>query len=173
MNYDRFILELLNRVAALEDEIDNLKSEITEVKKNMYNIDDNANIESKQNSIINSFGGRDATKYIFNGRIYCKNRLVLAVVKKFVEENPDVTAEELLIIFDKTLQGSLGVVQLANVAKMNYSDYSIRFFASDDEIIHTATGDCYVCSQWSKYNINGFITRAKQLNIDIQVAPNN
>jgi hypothetical protein len=47
--------------------------------------------------------GRDNTKYKFNHEEYGKGPLVLAVVKKYVEDNPDATFKQLKEVFPDTL----------------------------------------------------------------------
>lgn len=55
---------------------------------------------------------------MLDGKRYAKNRLVLAVVQKYMEMHPDISASELIGAFDKSLQGSLGVVRtLSDVEK--------------------------------------------------------
>ena len=110
---------------------------------------------------------KDKTKYLFNNMLYGKSRLVLAVVKKYVEDNPDITARTLESTFDKRIQGSLGVVRLYSEAKQTSTQYERRFFCSSGEIIHTSTEDCVVCSQWGKFNIDNFILRAEELGMKI------
>lgn len=160
MNYDRIILELLARVSTLEGEVTNLKERVL--------VMDEPETEEYSNGSIDSTG-RDTTKYILDGKKYGKNRLVLAVVKKYMANNPSTTGEELLEIFDKSLQGSLGVVRILDEVKINYSDYKTRFFVLPDEQIKTATKNCVVCTQWGIANIGNIVTRAKQLGIEITV----
>lgn len=159
MNYDRLILELMERVSVLEDEVGELKKKVSE----------QAPEDETYSSGSTDSAGRDTTKYILDGRKYGKNRLVLAVVKKYMESNPNTTADELLEIFDKSLQGSLGVVRILSEVKANYTDYKTRFFTLPDELIKTATEDCAVCSQWGIGNIGNILSRAKQLGIDITI----
>ena len=102
MNYDRIILELLDRVSALEDEVKKLKEERTSAAQE---------ITPEENEPVVSSSGRDTTKYMLDGKRYAKNRLVLAVVQKYMEMHPDISASELIGAFDKSLQGSLGVVR--------------------------------------------------------------
>jgi hypothetical protein len=114
--------------------------------------------------------GRDTTQYRFNGEIYCKNRLVLAVVQDYAREHPGISAEQLMTVFDKELQGSLGVVRYFDGLKERYADAERRFFMKDCETIRTSTGDCVVCTQWGKRpvpNIDRFIGKAKQLGYEI------
>lgn len=113
--------------------------------------------------------GRDTTKFILDGKKYGKNRLVLAIIKKYVAMNPDISAEKLLLTFDRSLQGSLGVVRTLEDVKENCSDYKTRFFTAPDEIIHTSSKDCVVCTQWGIGNIGNIVIRAEQLGIQVQV----
>lgn len=157
MNYDRIILEVLERISKLEDEIKELKE-----KKQV-----NVNSEGYGKSEPTAQTKKDKTKYILDGRIYVKNRLALAIVKKYVDMHPDVTADQLLGIFDKSLQGSFGAVQKFKDVKHNYKNLPRRFFTEDDEIIKTKTDLCVVCSQWGIYNIGNIIERARQLGIEV------
>lgn len=165
MNYDKVILELMSRIVTLEEEVATLKKKVSIIE---VSDEDISEIDTDETESINSTG-RDTTKYILDGKKYGKNRLVLAVVKKYMKENPDTTAEELLEIFDKSLQGSLGVVRILDEVKVNYSDYKTRFFMLPNEQIKTSTKNCVVCTQWGIANIGNIVTRAKQLGIDIAI----
>ena len=113
--------------------------------------------------------GQDTTKYIFNNRKYGKAKLVLAVVQQYMKDNPDTTATLLMTaVFPKGLQGSHGVVKLVKDTHINCRDPHKRFFLDNDSIIHTATEDCVVCSQWGIGNINNFIDKAKKLGYAIK-----
>lgn len=156
MNYDRVILELIERVSFLEDEVKKLKER------------DNTLDEVRLNEMVaNSTNSRDTTKYMFEGKKYGKNRLVLAIIKKYVEMNPKITATELLSTFDKSLQGSLGVVRILEDVQVNCKDYEMRFFTATDEIIETSTDKCVVCTQWGIGNIDYLISRAQMLGMEI------
>ena len=109
---------------------------------------------------------RDTTRYLFNGEVYLKNKLVLAVVKKYVVDNPKVTCQELQQVFKKSLQGSIGVLEMVNIAQER-KDYTVRFFIKDKDIIHLVDGDMYVCSQWGITNIPNFINYIKQLGFEV------
>ena len=50
-----------------------------------------------------------------------------------------------------------------------YSDYEKRFFCQPDEIIHTSTDKCVVCTQWGVGNIGNVIARAKELGIGVTI----
>lgn len=168
MNYDRIILELMDRVATLEDEVKSLKERL--------NTDADGSVavtEPREDGIVigrsKDSTGRDTTKFILDGKKYGKNRLVLAIIKKYVDMNPDISAEKLLLTFDRSLQGSLGVVRTLEDVKENCSDYRTRYFAAPDEIIHTTSKDCVVCTQWGIANIGNMVIRAEQLGIHVQV----
>lgn len=104
---------------------------------------------------------------MFNGNVYLKNKLVLAVVKDYVANNCSITCNELKTVFDKSLQGSIGVVENENVAEQR-RDYQVRFFIKDNDILHLVDGNMLVCSQWGILNISNFIKRAEQLGYKIE-----
>ncbi|GHU47757.1 hypothetical protein AGMMS50289_23420 [Betaproteobacteria bacterium] len=172
MQYERVILELLERVAKLENEVATFKEGGALVSKPLDGDGFSPRIRfckayaEEPGMVTNS---RDATKYMLDGIHYGKGKLVLAVVQKYVKEHPDITAEKLMATFDKSLQGSLGVVRTLDDAKRSYAEYERRFFAADGNLIRTATDVCVVCSQWGIFNINRLVTRAKQLGIDVTV----
>lgn len=159
MNYDRIILELIDRISRLESEVSALKEELSQFS--------NSSEYDEEGNNISTSTARDTTKYILDGKRYGKNRLVLAVVHKYIESHPNISASQLMAAFDRSLQGSLGVIRSLNDVKNSYSDYERRFFCQPEEIIHTSTEDCVVCTQWGKFNIGNFIVRAKQLDITI------
>jgi len=143
-----------------ELEILNLKKRIEELERLI--IKENQPIVS-QTAQTN----RDKTKYIFEGKVYAKNRLVLAIVKKYVKEhNPSF--EELKEVFDRSLQGSLGVVELYNNA-LNVSDSSKRFFMKEEDVLNLKNEKAVVCTQWGIFNIVKFIKRAQALGFNIEV----
>ena len=104
---------------------------------------------------------------MFNGNVYLKNKLVLAVIKDYVAKNQTTTCDELKTVFDKSLQGSIGTVEYENIAKQR-KDYQVRFFVKDDEILQLLDGNMFVCSQWGVLNISNFIKRAEQLGYMIE-----
>lgn len=164
MNYDRIILELLERVSVLEEEVRLLKSN----KSTISPLTEQGESIEKSYSIPTS-NGRDTTKYMLDGVRYGKNRLVLAIVKKYMESHPNTSASSLMLTFDKSLQGSLGVIRTVADVRISYSDSEKRFFLRNEEIIKTTTEPCAVCSQWGSFNINNAIARAKELGIDVKV----
>ena len=162
MNYDRIILELMDRVSALEEEVRELRNIVEDAKEQ-------EDVVSRNTSFVPTGIRRDTTKYIVDGKRYGKNRMVLAVVKKYMAKHEDISAAKLMMTFDRSLQGSLGVIRTLEDVKNNYSDYERRFFCQPDEIIHTTTDDCVVCTQWGKNNVDNIIAHATNLGIEITV----
>ena len=155
MEYNELILDMLNGIVKIEKEVEILKSK------------EKAGETVLPVSIDDKPQQRDKTRYMFNGNVYLKNRLVLAIIKEFVSQNPNITCGELKAAFNKSLQGSIGVVEIENIAKRR-SDYKVRFFAEEDEIIKLSDGNMLVCSQWGITNIPSFIKRAEQLGFQIE-----
>ena len=156
MEYNELILDMLNRIVKLEKEVELLKKEKSrgeEIPKETF-------VEERP-------AQRDKTRYMFNGNVYLKNKLVLALVKDYVSKNKDITCNELKMVFDKSLQGSIGVVEYEHIAKQR-KDYQVRFFAKEDEILRLVDGNMMVCSQWGVLNISNFIKRAEQLDYTIE-----
>jgi hypothetical protein len=145
MDYELEILNLKKRI----EELENI------VLKNNVNL-------STQPELTN----RDKTKYMFEGKVYPKNRLVLAIIKKYVEQhNPNY--EELNNVFDKSLQGSLKVVELYESAN-KISDAQKRYFMKDADILNLQNEKVVVCTQWGIFNIARFIKQAQALNFNIE-----
>lgn len=157
MEYNELLLEVLNRIVKLEKEVEELKN----------NRNTNEKVLSEKLIVDDKPQQRDKTRYMFNGNVYLKNRLVLAVVKDYVLSNPEIMCKELKEVFDKSLQGSIGVIEYENIAKQR-GDYQVRFFAKEDEIIKLKDGNMLACSQWGILNIPNFIKRAEQLGYTIE-----
>lgn len=100
---------------------------------------------------------RDRTQYCFNGEPPCgKGRLVLAVVKQYVDDNKDITFSELENKFPKDLQGSLGVF-----AKIDDIEDNNRYYVKKQDQIQLADGTVIaVCNQWGVDNIDNFLDNA-------------
>lgn len=140
-----------------EVEIENLKKRIEYLESIVLN--------KQTKPVDKQLSNRDKTKYMFEGKVYAKNRLVLAIVKKFVEDN-NPTCDQLFSVFDKSLQGSLGVVDVYENA-IKISDASKRFFLKEDDIIKLKDARVVVCTQWGIFNIVKFIKQAQSLGYNI------
>lgn len=123
-------------------------------------------------SVVMKAGSKDTTKYSFNGGIYPKNRLVLEVIRKYAEDNPKTTYDELLEVFPDEMQGTkFGVVKKIKEATEIYeSSGTARHFIKLEELIPLADEQIAVCNQWgiikgneNNSNINKFIRKAREL----------
>lgn len=145
-----------------EEEILNLKKRIAELEKLV--VGEKLNIEPLQKPQMQN---RDKTKYMFEGKVYAKNRLVLAIIRDYVSRhNP--TFAELCSVFDKSLQGSLGVVKRYGEAQ-EISDAAKRFFMKDEDVVDLVDGKAVVCTQWGIFNIVKFIKQAQLLGYNVDV----
>lgn len=133
--------------------------------------EDRISINNGLEAVIKA-SNKDTSKYSFNGSKYAKNRLVLAVIKKYVEDNPNVTYKELKRIFPDKMQGTKhGVFQSLKSAIEIYEETDIpRHFIKDDEVVQLSDEKIAVCSQWGinrndeyNSNINKFIRKANEL----------
>lgn len=162
------ILKLVNKIYELEEKIKFIEIEIKDLKSvAQFETTTNENNLHNHNELPTNKSQRDKTKYLFNGNIYLKNRLVLAVVTDYLKKHPTLSREELKSIFDKSLQGSIGVVEFAEIAELR-NDCNIRFFCKPNESLNLADGKMYVCSQWGIINIPRFLQYAKNLGYEIQ-----
>ncbi len=104
--------------------------------------------------------GRDKTRYMFENKIYPKNRFVLAVVEKYILEN-NPTLGELRQVFDKSLQGSLSVVETLEKAS-EIKDAGKRYFINNPFLLKDGA-KVVVCTQWGIFNIVKFEKVASNL----------
>ena len=107
----------------------------------------------------NLSSSRDFSKYIFNGMMLKKNRLVLEVVKHYVANHPNISYAELEAAFPKRYQGAKGVFTTVETAQ---AGRDIRHFIKPEEIIQLSDCQIAVCTQWGKGNIENFIKLAKE-----------
>lgn len=169
--------KLLHKIITLQDEVDHLNKQVHELTEEVERLRHSANNTETSSCVISSEskgiqklpGKKDTTKYSFDGVIYKKNRLVLAVIKKYVELNEGISAEELMQVFPKSLQGPLGTVRFVTEVKTTYSECEKRFFMDNHELIETPTGTVTICSQWHAANIDKFINCAQKIGLQIQI----
>ena len=165
------VVELLGRIKALERDVAELKQKLAEMERGPA-----PTAPIPQRGAVPMDSGsfaperrRDTTRYAFDGAVYSKKGLVYAVVKRYVSDHPEVTCADLRLVFDRSLQGSLGVVEKVEIAKMRGdTEYRVRYFAAENEILHLRDGDMVVCTQWGILNIPRFLTVAKQLGYQIE-----
>ena len=120
--------------------------------------------------VRDSVPSKDFSKYVFEGNTYGKSRLVLAVVKKYVEDHHPATFDELEKAFPSSIQGSLGVVRRIEDVSDKYKGVGgvKRYFV--DDVIELASGEqVIVCTQFGAPNTEKFVEHVtNKLGYDIQ-----
>lgn len=108
---------------------------------------------------------RDYTKYLFDGEKYGKGRLVLAVLEKYVSENPTISFNDLKMEFPDCLQGDSDLqfsgtqVVFSRVTEIKTGEMK-RFFTKDEELIQIKGDKIAVSREWNYQNIQNFIAAA-------------
>ena len=117
------------------------------------------------NRVINANLGRGRAYYTFNGHIYGVGGLVLAVIKKYVIDHPELTLEELQTIFPRALHGNYELVVDASDPLERFN--VIYFYRERDKItLKDGTKIC-VTRQWGRPIIGRFLDKAKELGYEI------
>ena len=129
------------------------------------------NIYVSTETYFNNIGlTKDSTKYVFDGVTLGKGRLVLAVIKKFVQTHPNTTFAELEHAFPGNLQGK-NVFSTADRANEIYTSTGRkRHFVDPEDLIQLTDGVIAVSSQWGISNINRFIEYALSQGFDIVIS---
>lgn len=113
----------------------------------------------------------DTTKYLFNQSKLGKSRLVLEVIKFYVDNHGKVSFNELASIFPLNLQGIQGVFKTIEEATEIYNKTGHkRHFIKPNEQIKLSDSIIAVSNQWGIGNITGFINHAKELGYKIEKA---
>lgn len=115
--------------------------------------------------------GRDYSKYDFNGQKgLTKGKLALAIVKKYVEDNPKATLAKMEEVFEsKTIQPRYGVLEELTKAKKHTKNNRERYFLKPEEIIKI-TPKAAVTNQWSGDTLKPLLVIAKKLGYKINVS---
>lgn len=114
---------------------------------------------------------KDSTEYIFEGKSYGKGRLALTVLKRFIENNPNLTFSELEAddLFPQSCQGTSGLFKSEEKAKeILESTNRKRHFLEQDEIIKLIDVKIAISNQWGIGNINKFIETARKHGFEIR-----
>lgn len=113
-------------------------------------------------------GIRDRSGYMFNGETYGKGQLVRAIISAHVENNKNITLEQLKKAFPAELLKGYGPFQTHEKA-LAISKVKKRFFLNDSQLIRLKDKVVIsVCSQFSKDNIGPFLECAKGLGFKIE-----
>ena len=112
--------------------------------------------------------GRDRSRFRLDddNTEYFKGRLVLAVVRKYVQRNPDCTAEGLKAVFPDSCQGQYFIATSEDAIWQNEKRREWYFFTQD--AINLKNGEViFVCRQWGADNFGRFLSCAKSLGFHI------
>jgi len=118
------------------------------------------------------FTGRDNSKYRFGElRNLPKGRLVLALVRAYVEKNPKVSLTKLQEVFQsKEIQIRFGVISDVKDAKAFSKNGVDRFFLKNDDLIKLNSGaKIAVCNQWMPESIAKILKLAGPLGFKVKV----
>ncbi len=112
---------------------------------------------------------RDLTRYRFEGDIFNKRKLVLAVVLRWVSEYHPTDLPALLEAFPKELRRS-GLFTPHQEAREICERTGIpRHFLGDGDVLVLADSEKYaVSNQWSKTSIDRFVEQARSLGYEIE-----
>ena len=154
-------------IALLKQRVERLESLLSLFVSNRF-VPKNEIKEKTSESKNQKLSNRDKTKYLYEGKILSKNRLVLAIIKDYTTNHLQITLKDLQSIFDKSLQSSLMVVDnLENIKKI--TDYQKRYFSNEQDLITLKDGTIVaVCNQWGIFNIKKFIMVANNLGYKIE-----
>ena len=105
-----------------------------------------------------TFTGRDNSKYRFNElRNLPKGRLVLALVRAYVDKNPKISLAKLQELFhSEEIQPRYGIItELSAAKKFSKGKIDRHFVKNADDIIKLADGKkVAVCNQWTADGLN-------------------
>ena len=114
---------------------------------------------------VSKSSNRDYTKFQFDGQAYAKNRLVLAVVKKHVENNPSITMQELSKAFTSPVLPVI-ITPIEEAREVAERTGHRRHFI--DEPITLVDAEIAVNNQWGTGGIESFIGLAEGLGYSIE-----
>lgn len=114
---------------------------------------------------IRNGNSKDHSRYIFNGQEFGKGRLVLAVIKDYVRNNPAISYNELKTKFPDNLQGTETFTTIEHaIGKRDR-----RNFLKEDELIPLIDETIAVSTEWGAHNIGRFLKQCEKLGIEIEI----
>ncbi len=118
--------------------------------------------EAKQSS-------KDYTRYVFAGSSFNKRKLVLAVIRQWVNDNKPKNIADMLQAFPQEIKSG-GLFVTEQEAREIYNKQGIyRHFLDFGEILELPDSTRYaVSNQWGKDNIDKFVNQAKKLGYEIE-----
>ena len=112
---------------------------------------------------------RDFTRYLFEGEEYNKRRLVLAVIKRWIDQENPKNIDDLERAFPQNTDPDLRHVyaRLNEVPEARQG----RYFTKEEEQINFPDGSCYVIyNQWAGDRHKHFIEISRKLGFTIEEA---
>lgn len=107
----------------------------------------------------NKLSKRDTKKIFYNGVSYPKNRLVLAIFKDFIQNNPDIGIDQLAEKFPP--QGNRSHFVKLDEALEIKARGQARHFVKDNEVIQLIDGPIAISNQWGVLNLPGFLDHCR------------
>ena len=126
-------------------------------------------VEDEQEAPNGKSGTRNKDQYKLDGELYGKGRIVQAVVRKYVADNPKVTYKQLKEVFPDELLNRFGIFQDETTAN-SLSGSRPRFFMSEEKGDGIKLGDkkiVYTSSQFTASNVIPLLAVAKKLGMKI------
>tara|TARA_R110001592_G_scaffold88299_10_gene260064 strand:+ start:1202 stop:1777 length:576 start_codon:yes stop_codon:yes gene_type:complete len=104
-------------------------------------------------------GGRDVSKYKFNGQEYGKSRLALAIISSYVKKNKP-SYKQLCEVFPMDLTPPYGFIKPKEEA-LEVSKQRARFFIKEHEVLELSDGPVCVSNQFTKDRVEKLIRIAE------------
>lgn len=113
---------------------------------------------------------KDYSKFMFQGLEYNKGRLVNAVIRHYIDNNPMTTFAELKQKFPNSIQGSFGVFDTKSAAEEIFQRWGHkRHYIKPDEVIKLVDEAICTCTQWNPENIKAFLNQANGLGLKVEI----
>jgi hypothetical protein len=117
-------------------------------------------VEAKKETKVNvDKGGRDVSKYQFNGQEYGKSRLAHAIISAYVKKTKP-TYDQLCEVFPVKLIPPYGLIK-PKAEALDVSKDRARFFLKDHEVLDLPDGPVCVSNQFTKGRIDKLIRIAQ------------
>lgn len=159
-----WVSNLLNKIRSLvPDSEDDRFGEVIEQTLSLSavtNVKTNENLKQERKDKR----GRDISKFTFKGKEYGKGRCVLAVIKDYVDNHPNITFKELEQVFPHSLQGK----QIFTTAEAALANPTSRTYKKPHELIKLKDCVIAVSTGWGAGNFYGFLDHCKKIGILIE-----
>lgn len=110
------------------------------------------------------YKSKDYSKFKFKGQIYNKGRLVNAVIRYLVNENPQITFLELKKLLPDTIQkGKAVFVNKSDADEVYQKTAYKRHYLKSEEIIQLSDATICTSNQWNLETIKKFIEKINKV----------